>query len=164
MPIALRDVTPADFAAVVALNNEAVPAVSEASLESIAWFAGVSSYFKVAIADDRLCGFLIALTSDVQGYASENFRWFQSHYDDFVYVDRIVVAADARSTGLGKRFYDDLERHARGRAGRITCEVNTRPPNEGSLRFHARQGFRAVGAQDTEGGKKTVSLLSKQLS
>jgi predicted GNAT superfamily acetyltransferase len=164
VPIELRDVTPADFPAIVELNNEAVPAVSESSLESIAWFAGVSSYFKVAIRDERLCGFLIALTPDVQGYPSENFHWFQSHYDNFVYVDRIVVAAGTRSTGLGKRFYEDLERHARRGAGRITCEVNTRPPNEGSLRFHARQGFREVGTQDTEGGKKTVSLLSKELA
>ena len=164
MSIELRDVTPADYRAVVDMNNAAVPAVSETSLDGIAWFAGVSKYFKIAIDRDRLCGFLIALTPDVQGYASENFRWFQARYDDFIYVDRIVVAESARGAGLGQRFYDDLERNARGRANRITCEVNIRPPNEGSLRFHVRQGFLQVGTQETEGGKKTVSLLVKQLA
>jgi predicted GNAT superfamily acetyltransferase len=159
--IELRDVTPADFPALVAMNRAAMPAVSEASLEDMAWFAGVSVYFKVAAEADALHGFLIALTPDVQGYPSDNFRWFQAHYDDFVYVDRIVVAGAARGRGLGQRFYEDLERFARGRATRITCEVNTRPRNDGSLRFHARLGFHEVGTQDTEGGKKTVSLLSK---
>ncbi|NNE42793.1 MAG: GNAT family N-acetyltransferase, partial [Gemmatimonadetes bacterium] len=50
-----------------------------------------------------------------------------------------------------------------GRAPMITCEVNTRPRNDGSLRFHARLGFREVGTQETEGGAKAVSLLEKRL-
>ena len=42
MSIDLRDVTPADYPALVAMNRAAMPAVSDASLEDIAWFAGVS--------------------------------------------------------------------------------------------------------------------------
>jgi predicted GNAT superfamily acetyltransferase len=159
--IELRDVTPADFPALVEMNRAALAAVSEASLEDMAWFAEVAVYFKVAAEGDAVHGFLIALTPDVQGYPSENFRWFQARYDDFVYIDRIIVAEGARGRGLGQRFYEDLERFARGRATRITCEVYTRPRNDGSLRFHARLSFHEVGTLDIGGGKKTVSLLSK---
>lgn len=137
MPIELRDVVPADLPVLVDMDRAAMPAVSEAALEDLAWFAGVAAYFKVAVEAGALRGFLIALLPDVQGYASENYRWFQARYDDFVYVDRIVVAEPARGRGLGQRFYADLERFARGRATRITCEVNTRPRNDGSLRIRA---------------------------
>lgn len=153
--------TPADLPALLDMNRAALAAVSEVSLEGMAWFAEVAAYFKVAADGDALYGFLIALTPDVHGYASDNYRWFQARYDDFVYIDRVIVAEGARGRGLGQRFYEDVERFARGRATRITCEVYSRPRNDGSLRFHARLGFQEVGTQDTAGGKKTVSLLSK---
>ena len=45
----------------------------------------------------------------------------------------------------------------------MTCEVNLRPPNPGSMAFHRAMGFDEVGTQNTEGGSKTVSLLVKRL-
>ena len=63
-----------------------------------------------------------------------------------------------------RRFYADFERCARERGAPVLlCEVNLVPPNEGSLRFHARQGFEPVGTLDTTGGK-TVSLLARELA
>jgi hypothetical protein len=44
----------------------------------------------------------------------------------------------------------------------LTCEVNLRPPNEGSLRFHRRLGFREVGRQETPYGA-LVTLLALDL-
>lgn len=158
----IRDVTAADLPVVVEMNRAAMPAVSDASLEDMAWYAEHAAYFKVATDGDALCGFLIAFTPGAS-YGSENYRWFQARYADFVYVDRIVVADGARGRGLGQRFYEDVERFALGRATRITCEVNIRPRNEGSLRFHSRLGFEEAGTQDTEGGKKAVALLVKPL-
>jgi predicted GNAT superfamily acetyltransferase len=76
-------------------------------------------------------------------------------------VAYLAIGDGGLRRGLGQRFYEDLERFARGRATRITCEVYARPRNDGSLRFHARLGFQEVGTQDTNGGKKTVSLLAK---
>ena len=86
------------------------------------------------------------------------------NHDDFLYVDRIVVDGAARGQGIGRALYDELFAYAGGRTARITCEVNVRPPNPGSLRFHERAGFRAVGEQSTEGGTKQVRLLEKPLS
>jgi len=40
--------------------------------------------------------------------------------------------------------------------------VNVQPPNEGSLRFHAREGFVEVAQLETRPGK-IVSLMAKKL-
>jgi hypothetical protein len=42
--------------------------------------------------------------------------------------------------------------------------VNVRPRNDASLAFHEAIGFREVGQQDTDGGRKRVSLLALDLS
>ena len=45
----------------------------------------------------------------------------------------------------------------------MTCEVNLKPPNESSMRFHERYGFTQIGSQATEGGQKEVALMAKTL-
>ena len=44
----------------------------------------------------------------------------------------------------------------------FTLEVNVKPLNEGSLRFHAREGFVEVSQLETRPGK-IVSLMVKRL-
>ncbi len=136
----LRDVQPADLPGVLALNDAAVPHVNRITLDDFAGFAGTAEYFRVAAIAERVAGFLVALTPDAE-YQSPNFLWFRERYPSFVYVDRIVVSADARGGGVGGLLYDDLARYTRPLAPMITCEVNIRPANEGSLAFHARHGF-----------------------
>ena len=51
----------------------------------------------------------------------------------------------------------------RGFAPVLTCEVNLRPPNEGSIAYHERHGFKRVGTQETEGGSKEVAMMEKRL-
>jgi predicted GNAT superfamily acetyltransferase len=69
--------------------------------EKIAWFAERAPYFRVADEGGTVAGFLIAMTPGV-AYDCENFEWFRARYDSFVYVDRIVVAEEARGRGVGK--------------------------------------------------------------
>ncbi|MCP5368197.1 MAG: GNAT family N-acetyltransferase [Hyphomicrobiales bacterium] len=125
----------------------------------MARFADTADYFKVAEDGGAIAGFLIALTPGAD-YASPNFLWFRDRYAQFVYCDRILVAPAAKGRGLGRALYGDLAAFAAGRAPRITCEVNLRPPNPESLAFHARLGFREVGRQQTEGGAKEVALMA----
>ena len=145
--------------------TKAIPHVSELQYPAVREFWETAPYFKVArdAFDGGLRGFLIALTPEAE-YASPNFRWFQAHYQNFCYVDRIVVAPEARGQGLGQVFYHDLQTVSRATARRLTCEVNLDPPNEGSMRFHARFGFVEVGQQNTEHGSKTVCLMVKELT
>ncbi|MDH3374968.1 MAG: GNAT family N-acetyltransferase [Gammaproteobacteria bacterium] len=126
------------------------------------WFALHAAYFRVAVGDDRLAAFLVGLRPGTS-YESPNYRWFCDHYDDFAYVDRVAVADFARRAGLASRLYDDFAATLPDTVEFMTCEVNIRPPNESSMEFHRRMGFRQVGTQSTEGGNKEVAMLAKTL-
>jgi len=163
MDIVIREGAAADLEAVHAMNQAARPAVGDETPETLAAIVEMAAYFRVAERDGRLVGFLIGLTPEAD-YESMNFQWFRRHYDSFAYVDRIVIAEEARGSGLGRRFYEDFEEFARGRAPIVTCEVNTRPRNHVSLSFHSALGFTAVGTQETAGGAKSVVMLSKPVT
>ncbi len=81
-----------------------------------------------------------------------------------MYVDRIVIDTNYHRNGLGTSFYNNLEMFSIKKSSRITCEVNIRPKNEGSMVFHETYGFKQVGTQTTEEGKKEVSLMSYKLT
>ena len=150
-----------DYEEVLALNTESVPHVSLIGRDELQWFADNAHCLSVAKIDDRFAGFLIGLRPGTE-YASPNYRWFCDHYDDFAYVDRVAVAAWARRQGIAESLYEVFEQSQSG-APVMTCEVNIRPPNEGSMLFHQRMGFRQVGSQETDEGKKEVAFLEKTL-
>lgn len=164
--VRIRDVRPGDLARVEILNESAIPHVNRIPHELFERFRKEAAYFRVAERDDVaerdgvLLGFLIALAPGTD-YDSPNFLWFRERYESFLYIDRIVVDEAARGLGVGTLFYRDLERIGREReVPRLTCEVNLRPANDGSLRFHQRFGFEMVGRQETEGGAKEVALMA----
>jgi len=158
----LRDVRAEDMDTIGTLNDEAVPHVNRLSREQLEQFRCHAFYFRVVCDQGMVGGFLIGLTPDAS-YDSINFLWFRDRYERFVYIDRIVVAPAFRRRGLGRWLYDDLATRAGPVASHLTCEVNVRPRNDTSLRFHERLGFIGVGEQDTEGGTKRVVLLARPL-
>ena len=158
----VSDVNTAEFEEVLALNEAAVPHVNSIDVERMRWFAEHAAYFRVAIARGRLDAFLVGLRPGTD-YPSANYRWFCDAYEDFAYVDRVVVSRQARRRGLAGMLYDDFARRVASEVTLMTCEVNIRPANETSMRFHLRRGFEQVGSQLTEGGCKEVALLSKAL-
>lgn len=139
-----------------ALNEAAVPAMNAVDVAFFEEMAPGAAAFLVAEREGTIVGFLLALPPGVP-YESANYHWFSSRYDDFVYIDRVAVAAAERGAGVGRALYDALAAVVGDR--RLCCEVNLRPPNPRSLAFHVRLGFRVVGEQDTEGGAKRVALL-----
>nr|WP_042198394.1 GNAT family N-acetyltransferase [Kibdelosporangium sp. MJ126-NF4]CEL23371.1 acetyltransferase, GNAT family [Kibdelosporangium sp. MJ126-NF4]CTQ96893.1 acetyltransferase, GNAT family [Kibdelosporangium sp. MJ126-NF4] len=153
---------PTDAESILAMNNTAVPNVNEATEAELAALLEMSD-LTVALKDgDTLLGFVLTLPPGVD-YASENYRFFSERYDNFVYVDRIVVGEQARNRGVGAKLYDLIGEYAAERGiPRVLCEVNLEPPNPGSLRFHKRIGFVEVGQQRTKGGTYLVSLLAKE--
>jgi predicted GNAT superfamily acetyltransferase len=158
----LRDVAAADLPAVLRLNAAVVPAVNHIGLDEMRWFADHAGYFRVAAAGQRILAFLIGLRPGLT-YGSPNYRWFCARYEDFGYIDRVAVSSDARRLGLATKLYRDFESSLPDHVPALTCEVNVRPPNESSMRFHERFGFEQIATQVIDDGAKEVALLAKAL-
>ena len=171
--LCVREAVAEDVEWIRSLNEAALPAVNSVSAAFFAaWIEDLEQdeeglpFF--AVAEEHVggqqshsagrLGFVLALPP-ARAYESLNYRWFGERFDRFLYVDRIVVDGDRRGLGVGRFLYDAVvvETQRRG-LERVCCEVNLKPRNEGSLRFHSRYGFLEVGRQPTEEGKKEVSL------
>lgn len=161
--ICLRRVEEPDLDDVLRLNESAVPAVNSVDLEQMRWFAANAAYFGVALRDGDVAGFLIGMRPGTN-YASLNYRWFCDRYEEFGYIDRVAIAADARRLGLATRLYRDFDASLPPTVGLLTCEVNIVPPNESSMRFHEELGFRTVGTQTLEFDRKKVALMARERS
>ena len=156
--IFIRDATAADFDRIIELNDAVVRETSAMDLDRLQQLHKLAFQHRVALADDRLVGFLLSMR-DGANYVNDNFGWFSSRYPRFVYVDRIVVDAAASGRGVGQQLYRDLfDQTRRHDIGIIACEYNIEPPNPASKRFHDHFGFREVGSQSIASGSKRVSL------
>jgi predicted GNAT superfamily acetyltransferase len=158
----IRDVAASDLDAVLSLNQSEVPHVGGIDLQKLQWFTANASYFRIVEAEQGIAAYLVGLRPGTS-YASPNYRWFCDRYADFAYVDRVAVAQFARRRGLASCLYEDFAAAVSTAVKVMTCEVNLRPPNESSMRFHKQLGFRQVGSQITEGGAKEVAMLARDL-
>ncbi|GGY13664.1 GNAT family acetyltransferase [Rhodanobacter panaciterrae] len=160
----LRDATPADFPAILALNETFVRVLSPLDGERLARLHAQAALHRVIEQDGRIEAFLLVFREGAD-YDSPNYRWFVQRHERFLYVDRIVVAADTQARGAGSQLYRDVYALAlRDGVPLITCEFDIEPPNPASERFHARLGFREIGRQQLDGGRKTVSLQALDIT
>ncbi len=155
----IRDVSSADGASIVALNNASIPALPTLEATELGALLAHCGVARVAECDGVVMGFLLAMPSGT-AYSSDNYRWFSRRFADFWYVDRVAVEAGAWGRGLGRALYADLETHMRARgAGILACEVNEKPPNPQSLAFHQRLGFQRLETRVSDAGKTVVMLM-----
>lgn len=146
------------------INEANVPALGTETTESLRQIMDWSSMAIGIDVDGALVGFCLVLDPE-QPYPSPNYLWFRERYRDFIYLDRVGFAEGHRSRGYGALLYAEVVRRARllvPTPSLFTLEVNVDPPNEGSMRFHEREGFHEVGRQWTPSGK-LVSLMAKSL-
>ena len=155
----IRPLTGDDLPEALAINEANVPAVGSVDADQLAHLFDEASVALAAEDGGRLIGFCIVLAPGAD-YGSVNYGWFSERYDDFAYLDRVAVAESYRNRGIGAELYAEVERLVD--AAWFTLEVNVRPRNEGSLRFHERMGFTEVGQQETPYGAR-VTLLAKPL-
>ena len=155
----IRAFTPADYAAILRLNEESVHFLSPLSGQRLAHLHAQSAVHVVAEAQPgEVMAFLLAFREGAD-YDSPNYQWFASRYERFLYVDRVVVSSVSRAGGLGSRLYQQVFTQAAEQGvPLVTCEFDVEPPNPASERFHAKFGFVEVGRQSAAGGAKRVSL------
>ena len=156
----VQSISPADEAAVLALNNAHAEELSWLEPERLHELIERAVFARRAGSIDA---FILAFDQDAD-YDSPNFLWFRERYSRFVYVDRIAVAPHARGRGLARQIYEELFAFALN-AGHelVTCEVNADPPNPASDAFHASLGFREAGDALIHGGKKSVRYFTRKL-
>ena len=154
----LRPMTAVDHHAVLDLNERHVELLSPLDEARLAALLADAENASVIDAEGAFAGFVITFAAG-SAYDGENFAWFSERYDDFCYLDRVVLHEDFRRRGLGSLVYDELE----GGCGRpvFALEVNLDPPNDPSLAFHRARGYAEVGQRDS--GGHLVSLLAKRL-
>jgi predicted GNAT superfamily acetyltransferase len=159
-PSPISRVSVEDEVAILALNNEHAAELSWLEPERLSFLLSEAFYIRRI---GSLEAFIMTFDQDAR-YDSPNFLWFRSRYPRFVYVDRVVVAAQARGRGHARRLYEDLFAEV-ARAGHsiVTCEVNADPPNPASDAFHAALGFAEVGDAVIHGGKKAVRYYLRQI-
>jgi hypothetical protein len=161
--VTIRELRPGDLAVVRAINDANVPEVGSADEDRLRFLVSESAIASVVVVEDAIAGFCLVLPLG-SSYDSVNYRWFDSRYDDVMYLDRVAFDARFRRRGLGTLLYDEVEqRVAESGASALTLEVNVDPPNDPSLAFHHGRGFREVGREDTPYGI-VVSMMRKELA
>ncbi|MBS1251048.1 MAG: hypothetical protein MAG451_00077 [Anaerolineales bacterium] len=160
MNVHIRNATREDFPEVLSLNEQALPQVNKLDLPKLTWCAHSAAYFRVAEANGKVAGTLIAIAHD-SGYKSEYLQWFRERHSDFIYIDRVIVAEWARRKRIAWRLYEDLEQCASETSCALTADVYSNPPNDISLSFHRKYGFRLVGKQLVENGTREVAKFLK---
>ena len=156
--ILIRDVTEADFDSILELNDAVEHQTSPMVLEKLKSLDRMSCYHKVVVKDGLITAFLLAMPEGAP-YQSDNYSWFSSRFEQFVYVDRIVVDSRFAGNRIGSMLYEDLFAFAQSKGvDDITCEYNIKPLNIISRAFHEKFGFKQIGTQWNANRSKLVSM------
>jgi predicted GNAT superfamily acetyltransferase len=157
----LRPMVDTDLSDVLKLNADHVELLSPLDASELGDLRRWATRADVIVSDGQTAGFVLVFGPGTE-YGSANYRWFGERYGtQFHYLDRIVIADGFRRRGLASAVYDVVEEAARSQ-GRLALEVNLEPPNEPSLEFHRRRGYREVGQLGDPGHR--VSLMARDIS
>ena len=155
----IRKANKSDIKELQKLNEAEVPHVGSIGTKNWLHFLEIASNFVVLQSENELAGFIISLREG-KDYGSLNYQFFINHYDEFEYVDRIVVAKGFQGQGLGRKLYEYV--FSKNETSIVCCEVNVKPENPNSHAFHQRLGFKERSRMSTEGGEKIVSMLVRK--
>ena len=110
-----QPITPADLEDLLALNNAHAVETSLLDRAKLERMIGMAFLARTVPSQQAL---LIAFDQTAD-YDSINFRWFHDRYEKFIYIDRIIVAAEARGGGVARALYMELFSAARTAGIRI---------------------------------------------
>ena len=146
----IRSIEYPDHDQILDLNQGSLHAVGPLDHEDLSLLVKKADQALVVDTDGDVAGFVITLPPDAD-YDSSRFRWFTERYDDFVYLDRVIVSPDHRREGVGSELYDQLPDD-------VPVALEVYETNQASLAFHRSMGFRPVGELE-HNGKVNVMML-----
>ena len=131
---------------ILRINQEFVHWLAPLDKSGLERVLSIASY-KRQIANGH--GVLIGYAHDADYPDHKNLTWLRARLENFFYIDRIIIDANAQGKGYGRQLYKDVGDYARAQGFELlACEVNTRPNNPGSHAFHTRCGFEPIGDVD----------------
>lgn len=163
----IRNIQQVDTDAILELNELSVSVLSPLDLGKLERLIDSAHISKVLDAENsegeiQVAAFLLAFTQD-SPYESVNYQWFNRHYTNFLYIDRIVVSAQFRGKGIGTKLYDwMIEQAQKLEIRHLVAEIDILPPNHASLVFHQKYDFAEV-EQLKHSESKVVSLQAKSI-
>ena len=143
------------------INEEGLPGTGKVSQDAIVDLVDLAELPLGAFEGDELVGFVLCLPPQTR-YESLNYAWFNQHYDDFLYVDRIAVSQKHRNRKIGSLLYQKVITYAQEHSRPVVAEVSLKPPNPKSMRFHDRHGFNEVGVLHHE--SMSVTMMFRNCS
>ena len=157
----IADITPKHFDQILKINAEFVHWLAPLDRDELIYILSKANYAKQI---NNAQAILIGYGSDTDYPEHENLAWLRARFNNFFYIDRIIIDPASQGRGLAKTFYQDFEIHARN-AGytALTCEVNTLPDNPRSHQFHEAFGFHACGNRDIPNNGKALRYYHKPL-
>ena len=157
----IGEITPHHHAKLLQMNREFVHWLSPMNRDELLYVLGRATYARQVNGAE---GVLIGYAHDVDYPDHWNMAWLSSRFQNFFYIDRVIIDGAAQGKGLGQALYADVESYARSRGyDWLACEVNTVPDNPGSHGFHLGQGFEPLGEQDFPDKGKAVRYYAKAL-
>ncbi len=163
--IKIRNARKDDLEHLLELNQSNLPHVGSITQREMEHLHRQAIHFPVAEFNGQTAGFFIAFDPEAD-YASLNFIWFKNA----IPLLCISIASSSLPRPAAKVLPApctgrDLEHFAGGsQIPLMACEYNLRPKNDISRQFHQRYGFSEVGTQETENGRRTVSLQIKPVT
>ena len=155
----IRALSDDDVPAIWTINEDGLPGTGQVSQDEVAALLALSDFSQGVFDNDELLGFVICLSPGTR-YGSLNYAWFNQRYEAFIYVDRIAVSPQHRGKGIGSILYERVIAHAEYNEVPVAAEVNRKPPNPGSMRFHDRFDFVKIGV--LHHGEKSVNMLLRE--
>lgn len=140
----LRGLMQHDVASMWTINEQGLPGTGQVSEQGLADLLDLSALSLGVFREQELLGFVICLPPGTN-YGSLNYAWFNQRFEAFLYVDRIAVAQQHRDQGIGSMLYEQVIASSNEQGVPVAAEVNSTPPNPGSMRFHERFKFKEVG-------------------
>jgi predicted GNAT superfamily acetyltransferase len=142
------DLSIAELDNIYKINQANVPEVgSIANISEFQKLLFMGSFNLIAKIDDEVTGYIVCFREN-SAYKSLNYKFFSESISSFLYIDRVAIKDTYRHQGIGMKIYEQVFNKAIELGLPVVCEVNTKPINEPSLKFHAKLGFKECGVND----------------
>ena len=145
------------FSSFYEINQQQVPKVGSVSLEDFLNLIKLSNISYGFMKKGICLGFVICLRENTN-YQSINYKFFQKRHNKFFYIDRIAIANEYQSSGIGSILYSKLLSIKDKFNIPICAEVNIDPPNELSINFHRKYGFSNITERTIKEGYSVVYM------